>query len=135
MALEATKCCSAQVLGAPRGPSLPLLNIRIGTGGLDLRSKVWIDTPFDGVSLEFGQGNWYTGELLVAESRDPRAGRNRESVLVRVVGDDAFGWAEAANACGVTVEVLVQLGFNNHRVSKLFGLPKSCICDTTIRRF
>ena len=111
MALKATKCCGAPVLGVPRGPDSSLLKTnllnncsRSGIGGMDIRSKILMDAPLDGVSQESGQGNWHTGELLVAERQVPRAGRDRESVRVRVVGDGAFDWAEATKAWVATVE-------------------------------
>ena len=52
-----------------------------------------------------------------------------------MVGDCAFGWAEAANAWGATVEVMVHIKVNNHMVSKFFVLPKSCRCDTASQLF
>ena len=142
VALKATTCCGAPVLGVPRGPGSSLLKTdflnncsRSGTVGMDIRSKMLMDVPLDGVSQETGQGNRHTGELLVAESRGPRAGRDRESVRVRVLGDGAFGWTEAVNVWGATVEVVVHIIANNHRISALFDLPKSYGCATAARRF
>ena len=58
------------------------------------------DAPGEGVSQESCQGHLQLGEGRVAESRRPRAGRDRRIVRVRVVGDCAFGWSEAANSWG-----------------------------------
>ena len=91
--------------------------------------------PGGGVSQKSCQGNLQVGNGRVAESRGPRAGRDTRLICVRVVGDCAFGWAEAANTSGVTVEVIVHLIVNNHMVSIFFALPKSCRCATAIRLF
>ena len=94
-----------------------------------------MDAPCKVSGQEVSQGKRLGSEMVVAESCSPRAGSDRGSVCVRVVGDGAFGWAEAANAWGATVEVLVHLKFNNHVVSDLLGLLKSVDCDTAIRGF
>ena len=135
MAPEAIEYCGALVFGAPWGPGHSLLTSRIGTGGRDIRSHSWMDAPCEVACQEVSQGQRLGGEMVVAERCSPRAGSDRGSVCVRVVGDGAFGWAEAANAWGATVEVLVHLKFNNHVVCDLLGLPKSVDFDTAIRGF
>jgi hypothetical protein len=46
-------------------------------------------------------------------------------VRVRVVGDGAFGWAEAASVWGANVEIIVHGTENNHGIRRLFSLPLS----------
>ena len=135
VAPEAIEYCGALVLGAPRGPGHSLLTSRIGTGGRDIRSHSWMDAPCEVACPEVSQGQRLGGEMVVAERCSPRAGSDRGSVCVRVAGDGAFGWAEAANAWGATVEVLIHIKINNHVVSDVFGLPKSVDFDTAIRGF
>ena len=92
-----------------------------------------MDTPCAGVSQESCQGQLQLGEGRVVESSQPRAGRDRSRVRVRVVGDCAFGWAEAANSWGATVEVLVHINVDNHTVRNSFALPKYYWRDTAIQ--
>ena len=63
---------------------------------MDVESTELSDAPGDGVSLESCLVKLQVGELIITESSSPRTGRDRKSVRVRVVGDCAFGWAEAA---------------------------------------
>ena len=44
---------------------------------------------------------------------------------MRVYGDDAQGWAEAAVLWGATVEVIVHHRLPNHMVAGALGLPSS----------
>ena len=54
-----------------------------------------------------GSEDLRTGEARVRISRGCRAGGGRKDVRVRVVGDGAFGWAEAASVWGANVEIIV----------------------------
>jgi hypothetical protein len=49
----------------------------------------------------------------------------RKEVLVRVVGDRACGWEEAASVRGADVEVVVHQDKHNHGVSELLSLRRS----------
>ena len=73
------------------------------------------------------------GEACVRHSRGLRAGVGRIEVAVRVVGDGACGWAEAASVWGATVEVVVHQDKHNHRVHKLLSLPRSVGADTAAK--
>ena len=130
---EFAKLFDASVLDVSRGPrpdivqTKSLINFsRSRMGRVGVEPTTLSGAPDEGVSWESYQSNLLVGEVRVEEIRGPRAGRDRKLVCVRVVGDGAFGWAEAANASGATVELMVHLKVNNHMVSKLFALPKSC---------
>lgn len=66
-----------------------------------------------------------TGEEFVNEYSRAHANGGREHVRVRVVGDQSFGWAEAACTWGAGLELVVHRKFCNHMVNDLFKLPRS----------
>ena len=69
------------------------------------------------------------GEACVRHIRGLRVGVGRMEVGVRVVGDGACGWTEAASVWGAAVEVVVHQDKHNHRVHKHLLLPLSMGAD------
>ena len=127
---ELVKSVDALVSSASRGPRPYILQTVSGincsrsrTGEVGFEPTILSGTPGEGVSQESCRGQLQLGKGRVVESSKPRACRDRSRVRVRVVGDCAFGWAEAANSWGATVEVLVHINLDNHLVSNTFALP------------
>ena len=107
---ELAKLFDAPVLGVSMGPRPDILQTeslincsRSRTGRVGVEPTMLSDAPGEGVSQESCQGHLQLGEGRVAESRRLRAGRDRRIIPVRVVGDCACRWAEAANLWGATV--------------------------------
>ena len=102
---EFAKLFDASVLDVSRGPrpdivqTKSLINFsRSRMGRVGVEPTTLSGAPCEGGSQESCQDNLQAGEGRVAESRGPRADRDMRLVRVRFVGDDAFGWASAANA-------------------------------------
>ena len=65
------------------------------------------------------------GEAQVKITSSQLEWQGRTVVLFRVVGDDSFGWVEAAVLLEGTVELVTHRLQPNHSSCAQFGLPKS----------
>ena len=66
-----------------------------------------------------------TGERIAIKSSRTRVRGTRKHVKVRIIGDRAWGWIEAAISWGAEVEAVVHYQQSNHRLRKLFDIPES----------
>ena len=69
--------------------------------------------------------NLRTGELVVNNISRPKSRGGRSTVCVRVVGDSSFGWAEAAQLWGASIDIVVHRIYPNHLLRDIFNHPKS----------
>lgn len=82
-------------------------------------------SPSEVVQVGPAEGNLQIGEKVFNTGCKSLSRGGRNSVMFRVVGDDSFGWAEAAALWGGTVEAVIHRQQPNHRINEPFYLPRS----------
>ena len=111
------------------GRDKPFGQITDSTGGCK------VETLVQGASGLSPSGNLRTGKCTVVHRSRPRARGGRENIRVGVVGDNSFGWAEAAQLWGVEVEVIIHKVQDHHCLSSCFHLPDSCDYEEALYLF
>ena len=102
---------------------------------MDSTGSCKVATLVQGASGLFPSGNLRTGKRIVVHRSRPRARGWRENIRIGVVGDNSFGWAEAAQLWGVEVEVIIHKVHDHHCLSSCFQLPDSCDYEEALYLF
>ena len=83
-------------------------------------------TSFEGIGdVGPAKVSLHTGEKLANVNSKSLSRGGRSSIIFRVIGDDSFGWAEAAALWGGDVDVIVHRQLSNHQINEQFNLPCS----------
>ena len=71
----------------------------------------------EAVEMGPAKGNLQTGERVAIISSKPLSQGGRSNISFRVVGEDLFGWAEAAVLWGGTVDFIIHRQQDKHRIN------------------
>jgi len=85
-----------------------------------------VATSFEGVGDRGpAKVSLHTGEKLANVNSKSLSRGGRSSIIFQVIGDNSFGWAEAAALWGGDVDVIVHRQLSNHQINEQFNLPCS----------